>query len=71
MLQANYHYVLISCDPVFVFTGSSYMSALEVGGLLGSLAAGFLSDKAVAKVSLSVAVPDVLQKSFIFAHTDV
>lgn len=27
------------------------MSALEVGGLLGSLAAGFLSDKAVAKVS--------------------
>ncbi len=28
------------------------MSALEVGGLIGSLAAGFLSDKAVAKVSL-------------------
>lgn len=37
------------------------MSALEVGGLLGSLAAGFLSDKAVAKVSLSVAGPDVSQ----------
>ncbi|XP_017275612.1 glucose-6-phosphate exchanger SLC37A4a isoform X2 [Kryptolebias marmoratus] len=29
--------------------GSSYMSALEVGGLLGSLAAGYLSDKAVAR----------------------
>ncbi|KAM9800968.1 glucose-6-phosphate exchanger SLC37A4a [Neosynchiropus ocellatus] len=29
--------------------GSSYMSALEVGGLLGSLAAGYFSDKAVAK----------------------
>ncbi|XP_060902186.1 glucose-6-phosphate exchanger SLC37A4a [Labrus mixtus] len=28
--------------------GSSYMSALEVGGLLGSLAAGYISDKAVA-----------------------
>lgn len=37
------------------------MSALEVGGLLGSLAAGFLSDKAVAKVSLSAVVPDVPQ----------
>jgi sugar phosphate permease len=31
--------------------GSSYMSALEVGGLVGSLAAGFLSDRAVARVS--------------------
>ncbi|AWO99420.1 putative glucose-6-phosphate translocase [Scophthalmus maximus] len=29
--------------------GSSYMSALEVGGLCGSLAAGYLSDRAVAK----------------------
>ncbi|KAM6946352.1 glucose-6-phosphate exchanger SLC37A4a [Aplochiton taeniatus] len=29
--------------------GSSYMSALEVGGLLGSLAAGYFSDRAVAK----------------------
>ncbi len=28
------------------------MSALEIGGLLGSLAAGFLSDRAVAKVRL-------------------
>ncbi|XP_065816184.1 glucose-6-phosphate exchanger SLC37A4 isoform X3 [Labrus bergylta] len=28
--------------------GSSYMSALEVGGLLGTLAAGYISDKAVA-----------------------
>lgn len=27
------------------------MSALEVGGLIGSLAAGFLSDRAVARVS--------------------
>ncbi|KAF0030853.1 hypothetical protein F2P81_017584 [Scophthalmus maximus] len=30
--------------------GSSYMSALEVGGLCGSLAAGYLSDRAVAKL---------------------
>ncbi|KAF7219218.1 glucose-6-phosphate exchanger SLC37A4a [Nothobranchius furzeri] len=34
--------------------GSSYMSALEVGGLLGSLAAGYLSDKAVAKQGMRV-----------------
>ncbi|XP_044144657.1 glucose-6-phosphate exchanger SLC37A4 isoform X2 [Bufo gargarizans] len=32
--------------------GSSYMSALEVGGLLGSIAAGLLSDRAVAKAGL-------------------
>lgn len=32
--------------------GSSFMSALEMGGLLGSLAAGFLSDRAVAKHGL-------------------
>ncbi|XP_066565348.1 glucose-6-phosphate exchanger SLC37A4 isoform X1 [Amia ocellicauda] len=32
--------------------GSSYMSALEVGGLVGSLAAGFLSDRAVARNGL-------------------
>lgn len=30
------------------------MSALEAGGLLGSLAAGYFSDKAVAKVSLHI-----------------
>lgn len=36
------------------FAGSSYMSALEVGGLLGSLAAGYFSDKAVARVSLYI-----------------
>lgn len=30
-------------------TGSSYMSALELGGLLGSLAAGYFSDRAVSK----------------------
>ncbi len=39
---------------MFFFIGSSYMSALEVGGLIGSLAAGFLSDKAVAKVSVFI-----------------
>ncbi|XP_061449479.1 glucose-6-phosphate exchanger SLC37A4 isoform X2 [Rhineura floridana] len=33
--------------------GSSYMSALEIGGLVGSIAAGYLSDKAVARVGLS------------------
>ncbi|XP_063799550.1 glucose-6-phosphate exchanger SLC37A4 isoform X4 [Pseudophryne corroboree] len=32
--------------------GSSYMSALEVGGLVGSIAAGLLSDRAVARVGL-------------------
>ncbi|KAG9264997.1 glucose-6-phosphate exchanger SLC37A4-like [Astyanax mexicanus] len=32
--------------------GSSYMSALEIGGLLGSLAAGYLSDRAVARQGL-------------------
>jgi len=40
------------CVLVLIFTGSSFMSALEMGGLLGSLAAGFLSDRAVSKVSL-------------------
>ncbi|XP_044525558.1 glucose-6-phosphate exchanger SLC37A4 isoform X2 [Gracilinanus agilis] len=30
--------------------GSSYMSALEVGGLVGSIAAGYLSDRSMAKV---------------------
>ncbi|XP_029965009.1 glucose-6-phosphate exchanger SLC37A4a [Salarias fasciatus] len=34
--------------------GSSYMSALEVGGLLGSLAAGYFTDKAVARQGLKV-----------------
>ncbi|KAM4704128.1 glucose-6-phosphate exchanger SLC37A4 isoform 2-T2 [Rhinophrynus dorsalis] len=32
--------------------GSSYMSALEIGGLVGSIAAGLLSDRAVARVGL-------------------
>ncbi|NWI55130.1 G6PT1 protein, partial [Calyptomena viridis] len=36
-----------------VLVGSSYMSALEIGGLVGSIAAGYLSDKAVARVGLS------------------
>ncbi|XP_050778092.1 glucose-6-phosphate exchanger SLC37A4 isoform X3 [Gopherus flavomarginatus] len=30
--------------------GSSYMSALEIGGLVGSIAAGYLSDRAVARL---------------------
>lgn len=34
--------------------GSSYISALEVGGLLGSIAAGYFSDKAVAKQGMKV-----------------
>ncbi|KAK2912699.1 glucose-6-phosphate exchanger SLC37A4a [Channa argus] len=34
--------------------GSSYISALEAGGLLGSLAAGYLSDKAVAKQGMRI-----------------
>ncbi|NXJ83859.1 G6PT1 protein, partial [Trogon melanurus] len=36
-----------------VLVGSSYMSALEIGGLVGSIAAGYLSDRAVARVGLS------------------
>ncbi|NXU55366.1 G6PT1 protein, partial [Turnix velox] len=36
-----------------VLVGSSYMSALEIGGLVGSVAAGYLSDRAVARVGLS------------------
>ncbi|XP_061754084.1 glucose-6-phosphate exchanger SLC37A4-like [Nerophis ophidion] len=32
--------------------GSTYMSALEVGGFLGSLASGFISDRAVARRGL-------------------
>lgn len=37
--------------PQLPTPGSSYMSALEVGGLVGSIAAGYLSDRAMAKVS--------------------
>lgn len=33
--------------------GSTYMSALEVGGFVGSLAAGLISDRAVARQGLS------------------
>ncbi|NWY68220.1 G6PT1 protein, partial [Erithacus rubecula] len=36
-----------------MLVGSSYMSALEIGGLVGSIAAGYLSDRAVAKAGLS------------------
>ncbi|KAG7261410.1 hypothetical protein CRUP_023687 [Coryphaenoides rupestris] len=35
-----------------VLMGSSYMSALEVGGFVGSLASGFISDRAVARQGL-------------------
>uniref|UniRef100_A0A3P9KBE0 Major facilitator superfamily (MFS) profile domain-containing protein n=1 Tax=Oryzias latipes TaxID=8090 RepID=A0A3P9KBE0_ORYLA len=35
-----------------VLMGSTYMTALEVGGFVGSLAAGFISDKAVAQQGL-------------------
>lgn len=35
--------------------GSSYMSALEIGGLIGILASGWSADNAVAKVSSRVA----------------
>uniref|UniRef100_A0A3B5A5A6 Glucose-6-phosphate translocase-like n=1 Tax=Stegastes partitus TaxID=144197 RepID=A0A3B5A5A6_9TELE len=35
-----------------VLMGSTYMSALEVGGFVGSLAAGFISDRAVARQGL-------------------
>lgn len=42
---------LALCLPTILHAGSSYMSALEVGGLVGSIAAGYLSDRAMAKVS--------------------
>ncbi|CAL8266885.1 unnamed protein product [Merluccius merluccius] len=35
-----------------VLMGHSYMSALEVGGFVGSLASGFISDRAVARKGL-------------------
>uniref|UniRef100_A0A3Q1EB15 Glucose-6-phosphate exchanger SLC37A4-like n=1 Tax=Acanthochromis polyacanthus TaxID=80966 RepID=A0A3Q1EB15_9TELE len=35
-----------------VLMGSTYMSALEVGGFVGSLAAGFISDRAVCRQGL-------------------
>lgn len=55
LVWAQCHYLIFFLwITIFVFIGSSYMSALEVGGLLGSLAAGFISDKAVAKVSLHI-----------------
>ena len=38
------------------------MSALEVGGLLGSLAAGYISDKAVAKVSFVLVIFCILKR---------
>uniref|UniRef100_A0A8C8C8V0 Major facilitator superfamily (MFS) profile domain-containing protein n=1 Tax=Oncorhynchus tshawytscha TaxID=74940 RepID=A0A8C8C8V0_ONCTS len=46
--------ITVGCDTAWnqtrlFFTGSSYMSALEVGGLLGSLAAGYFTDKALAQ----------------------
>ncbi|KAL2096569.1 hypothetical protein ACEWY4_008717 [Coilia grayii] len=37
-----------------VLMGSSFMSALEIGGLVGSIAAGYLSDRAVAKQGLRI-----------------
>ncbi|KAG9351744.1 hypothetical protein JZ751_022995 [Albula glossodonta] len=37
-----------------VLMGSSYMSALEIGGLVGSITAGYLSDKAVARQGLRI-----------------
>ena len=51
---------------IFFFVGSSYMSALEVGGLLGSLAAGYFSDKAVAKVSLHSSPRNMAEQSILF-----
>ena len=41
----------MACSSLTYVLGSSYMSALEIGGLVGSIAAGYLSDRAVARVS--------------------
>ncbi|XP_012693809.1 glucose-6-phosphate exchanger SLC37A4a [Clupea harengus] len=43
---------LIQDKEQSVLMGSSFMSALEIGGLIGSIAAGYLSDRAVAKQGL-------------------
>ena len=40
------------------------MSALEVGGLLGSLAAGYISDKAVAKASFVLVIFCILKRPY-------
>uniref|UniRef100_A0A8C4PVX8 Solute carrier family 37 member 4a n=1 Tax=Eptatretus burgeri TaxID=7764 RepID=A0A8C4PVX8_EPTBU len=45
--------VLIQEKGHSLITGSSFISALEFGGLVGSIVAGYLSDRAVAKVGLS------------------
>ncbi|XP_053363738.1 glucose-6-phosphate exchanger SLC37A4a isoform X1 [Clarias gariepinus] len=45
---------LIQDKSQSVLLGSSYMSALEIGGLVGSLAAGYLSDRAVARQGLRI-----------------
>ncbi|XP_062407861.1 glucose-6-phosphate exchanger SLC37A4a [Sardina pilchardus] len=45
---------LIQDKEQSVLMGSSFMSALEIGGLVGSIAAGYLSDRAVAKHGLSI-----------------
>ncbi|KAL7981654.1 hypothetical protein Chor_005742 [Crotalus horridus] len=48
---------ILSSGYLVVFgvkTCSSYVSALEIGGLVGSIAAGYFSDRAVARVGLSI-----------------
>lgn len=45
---------LIQDKEQSVLMGSSFMSALEIGGLVGSIAAGYLSDRAVAKQGLRI-----------------
>jgi hypothetical protein len=37
---------------LFASTGSMFVSSLEVGGIIGSVSAGFVADRLVALVSL-------------------
>lgn len=46
-----YSHVFYSCVFV-VFVGSLFISSLEVGGIIGSILAGYLADKLVALVSM-------------------
>lgn len=41
---------------LFASTGSMFVSSLEVGGIIGSISAGFVADRLVALVSLLTCV---------------
>lgn len=49
-IELRIRITVINADIILFPKGSTYMSALEVGGFVGSLASGFISDRAVARV---------------------